>query len=217
MTGTHWAPSSAVSGCFQCRAFGASVDGHRHCNSTCYNLASGWRLDCEHSSETSPLFYYQPGPYQGLSGPPGPKCRKCLPASGHGTPRKVRTVQKTLSRHFPETLRRLPRLCPGLSGDFLGFRRLRPRETFRDFLAFRARGLGTPKPLFMPMCVYRLTMYLVKPPSWDKGSGRYIVYLHCSPFKFLGTKGKGERYLPDTLSQEGAVPDTLSICKHTWA
>ena len=39
-------------------------------------------------------------------------------------------------------------------------------------------------------------MYVVKPPSWDKGSGRYIVYLRCSPIRFLGTKQKGEGVLP---------------------
>ena len=34
-------------------------------------------------------------------------------------------------------------------------------------------------------------MYLVKPHSRDKGSGRRTKCLLCSPFKFLGTKTKG--------------------------
>ena len=42
---------------------------------------------------------------------------------------------KTVSKHFPETLRRLAGLSPRRSWDFLGFRGLRPRETFsRPFL-----------------------------------------------------------------------------------
>ena len=63
--------------------------------------------------------------------------------------------------------------------------------------------LGTPRPVFTPMCVQGLTMYLVKPLSRNNGPGRYVKSLPCSPFQFLGTKGTGEGYLPDTLSWEG--------------
>ena len=48
-------------------------------------------------------------------------------------------------------------------------------------------------------------MYLVKTPSWAKGSDRYTVYLPCSPFKFLGKKRKGERHLPETLVPAGGL------------
>ena len=46
-------------------------------------------------------------------------------------------------------------------------------------------------------------MYLVKPLSRDKGSGRYTMYLHFSPYRFLGAKGgRYIVYLPDPLSGE---------------
>ena len=32
-------------------------------------------------------------------------------------------------------------------------------------------ALGTPKPVFTPMRVYGVALYLVKPPSWGKVSG----------------------------------------------
>ena len=40
-------------------------------------------------------------------------------------------------------------------------------------------------------------MYLVKPLSRDKGSGRYTMYLPLSPYRLLGAKGA----------------DTLCICQ----
>ena len=49
--------------------------------------------------------------------------------------------------------------------------------------------LGTPRPVFTPMCVYGLPIYLVISPSRDKGSGRYTMYLPSSPYRFLGAKG----------------------------
>ena len=64
------------------------------------------------------------------------KSRKCLESvSGPGTPKSLQNVpqhtkKKTLSRHFPETLRRLAGVCPRLFQDFWGFQRQRLRETF---------------------------------------------------------------------------------------
>ena len=66
--------------------------------------------------------------------PPGPKCRKSLENVSRGlqprdpkkSPESLGGSPKTLSRHFPETLRRLPLR---LFGGFLGSRGLH----FRDF------------------------------------------------------------------------------------
>ena len=46
-------------------------------------------------------------------------------------------------------------------------------------------------------------MSLVTSLSWDKGSGRYIMYLPFSPYRFHGAeRGRYIVYLPDPLSQE---------------
>ena len=56
-------------------------------------------------------------------------------------------------------------------------------------------------------CVYPLVCLEIddavagKAPLPGQGSGRNVKYLPCSPFKFLGTKRKGEGYLPDALSR----------------
>ena len=56
--------------------------------------------------------------------------------------------EKTLSTHFPETLRRLPRLFPRLFGDSSGlFGAGGPGDIFETFLAFRAQRARETSPL----------------------------------------------------------------------
>ena len=85
---------------------------------------------CQFSLGTSP-------PLTGVSQALRPEMPKSLENVSQGlwlgSPKslqKVRKKSKTLSRHFPETLRRLPRLSPRLFGDFFGSPGRRPRETF---------------------------------------------------------------------------------------
>ena len=83
-------------------------------------------------------FANQSAPYRGPLGPSGPKGRKSLenvsqglrPQNPEKSPKSLRNSPKRLFRHFPETLRRLPRLFPRLFGDFSGFRGRRPWQTF---------------------------------------------------------------------------------------
>ena len=78
------------------------------------------------------------------------------------------------------------------------------------------RKLGTPRPVFTPMCVWGLPMYLVKPLSQDKGSGRYTMYLPFSLYRFLGAKGTDTLCIYRTpCLGRGALPDTWAIPKHT--
>ena len=78
---------------------------------------------CGHRDVPHPGVGNQPAPYRGLPGPLGPKCRKSLENVSRGlwprhpkkSPRKSRNTPRTLSRHFPETLRRLAGLSPILS------------------------------------------------------------------------------------------------------
>ena len=71
-------------------------------------------------------------------GAPGPGTPKKSPKSPGDSP-------KTLSRHSPETLQRLPGLSPRLFWDFLGSRGRRPRETFsRLFWDFGPGGPERP-------------------------------------------------------------------------
>ena len=70
--------------------------------------------------------------------------RKCLPGPPAPGPqtvsKKSQNTPKTLSRHFPETLRRLPALSPRLFRDFLGVPGPEaPGDIFETFLGFRAR------------------------------------------------------------------------------
>ena len=58
------------------------------------------------------------------------------------SPRSLGNCPTRLFRHFPETLRRLPRLLPRLFGDFSGFWGRRPRRHFRDFFGIS----GSPAP-----------------------------------------------------------------------
>ena len=53
--------------------------------------------------------------------------------------KKSRDSPKVLSRYFPETLQRLPRLSPRLWRCLWGPRPEAPREIFETFSAFRAR------------------------------------------------------------------------------
>ena len=82
-----------------------------------------------------------------------------------------------------------------------------------DFL----EQLGTPGPVFTPMCVYGLPMYLVKPLSRDKGSGRYtkcICPFH--PKESVGQKGQIHCVSGRAPCPEGGTsPDTWAIPKHT--
>ena len=93
----------------------------------------------------------QPAPYRGLLGPPGPKCRKSLENVSQGLrprdPKKSQKKSRGQSGKSPESLRKVSGECfwsvPGLFGDFLGSRGLRPRETFSRL--FRHFGPGGPK------------------------------------------------------------------------
>ena len=91
------------------------------------------------------LFVWEPArPLQGSLGPSGPempkKSRKCLSGPPAWDPERVSKKSgrspKTLSRHFPETLQRLPRLFPRLFGDSFGLPGRRPGRHFRDFFGF---------------------------------------------------------------------------------
>ena len=105
----------------------------------------GWPRNC--------LCWEPARPLQRSLRPSGPKMpkksRKCLPGPPAPGPQKVskksRNTPKTLSRHFPETLRRLARLSQRLFWDFLGSRGRGPRETFsRLFWHFGPGGPGRP-------------------------------------------------------------------------
>ena len=67
-------------------------------------------------------------PYTGLPGPPGPKCqtsleivsRGLLPRDPKKNPQRPQNTPETLSRHFPETRRRLAGLSLRHFRDFFG-------------------------------------------------------------------------------------------------
>ena len=76
--------------------------------------------------------------------------------------------------------------------------------------------LVIPRPL-LSRCVFKdwqciWKSPLAKPLSRDKGSGsgRYTKYLPSSPCRSLGTKKKGEGYLPNTLPPEGYMVNPLT-------
>ena len=77
----------------------------------------------------------QPAPYRGLSGPPGPKCRKSLENVSRDlrprAPKKSPKSPGTLQKHSPDTFRRL-------SGDLPDC----PRDFFETFGGLGAGGLG---------------------------------------------------------------------------
>ena len=59
-------------------------------------------------------------------------------------------------------------------------------------------------------------MYLVKPLSRDKGSGRYTMYLPFSPQGICRAKGADTLCICQTPCPErGTLPDTWAIPKHT--
>ena len=131
-------------------------------------------MEDPHPTRRSPdpqSFGNQPAPYRGLSGPPGPKCRKSLenvsrdlrPWDPTKSPKSPGDSPKTLSRHFTETLRRLPGLCPGLFG-VMG-----PEGTgdiFEIFLAFwaqRARETSARGGLVPNRSSYSCSFFLPEP------------------------------------------------------
>ena len=90
----------------------------------------------------------QPAPCRGLSGPPGPKCRKSLRNVCSGTPKSLQKVPEhskntlqTLSGDSPETCRTVPRLFLrlfGVSGPGA------PGDIFESFWHFGPGGPGRP-------------------------------------------------------------------------
>ena len=103
-------------------------------------------VDREEKSIQRPVLGNQPAPYRGLSGPPGPKCRKSLENLSQGlrpgTPKKSPKSPEKVQKHSPDTF---GRLSPGLFGDFFGSPDRRPRETFsRLFRHFGPEGPERP-------------------------------------------------------------------------
>ena len=80
------------------------------------------------------------------------KSRKCLenvsrglrPRNPEKSSKSLRNSPTRLFQHFPETLRRPPRLFPRVFGDFSGFRGRRPRETFSRLFRHFGRARETP-------------------------------------------------------------------------
>ena len=60
-------------------------------------------------------------------------------------------------------------------------------------------------------------MYLVKPLSQDKGSGRYTMYLPLFALQFpWGERGRHVVYLPlSPCPEKGTLPDIWALPKHT--
>ena len=64
------------------------------------------------------------------------------------------------------------------------------------------RGSGTPRPVLTPMCVYGLTLYLVKPPSWGKCIWWMPLPQPLCPKESVGREGRCFVYLPGPLFRE---------------
>ena len=84
-----------------------------------------------------------PAPYRGSVGPFGPEMPKSLknvsrglrPGAPKKSPKSFGDSPKTLSRHFPETLRRLPTLSRDFLETFSGPLAGGPGRHFRDFFS----------------------------------------------------------------------------------
>ena len=63
-------------------------------------------------------------------------------------------------------------------------------------------SLGTPKPVFAPMRVYGLTLYLVKPPLLGQCIWWMPLPLPLRPKESIGRQGRHFVHLPGPLSRE---------------